>query len=124
MRDGGSSDVAAGRTAYTILAANNGPENTVDATVKIALPSGAQVEDYIASDGTYANGAWTLPGLKLRDYRRSQGIPEEASLTLILKDGSIPQEPATATISLTDNSYTSASAATAVPWRTPPKRPA
>ena len=105
VRDGGSSDVASGRTAYTILAANNGPENTVDATVKITLPPGALVEDYVASEGTYANGAWTLPGLKLRDYRRSLGIPEEATLTLILKDGSVPQEPATATISLTDNSY-------------------
>ncbi len=105
VRDGGSSDVAAGRTVYTIIAANNGPENTVDATVKIALPSGAQVEDYVASEGTYANGAWTLAGLKLRDYRRSRGIPEEATLTLILKDGGVPQEPATATISLTDNSY-------------------
>ena len=106
VRDGGISNVAPGRTAYTILATNNGPENTVDATVKVALPPGAQVEDYVASDGTYANGAWTLPGLKLRDYRHSQGIPEEASLTLILKDGGIPQEPATATISLTDNAYT------------------
>ncbi len=104
--DGGSSDVAAGRTAYTILAANNGPENTVDATVKIALPSGAQVEDNVASDGTYSNGQWNLPGLEMRDYRRSQGELEEASLTLILKDGGgVPTEPATATISLTDNSY-------------------
>ena len=105
VRAGGSSHVADSRTAYTILAANNGPENTVDATVKIALPSGVLVEDYVASEGTYANGQWNLPGLEMRDYRRSQGEVEEASLTLILKDGGIPQEPATATISLTDNSY-------------------
>ena len=103
--DGGASGVASGRTAYTILAANNGPEHTVDAEVKIALPSDAQVEDYVASEGTYANGVWTLPGLKMRDYRRSQGKPGEATLTLILKDGGIPKEPATATISLTENSY-------------------
>ena len=106
VRDGGSSAIAAGRTAYTILAANNGPEPAVDAEVKIILPRGAPVEDYVASEGTYADGVWTLPGLKLRDYRSSQGIPEEASLTLILKDdGGIPKEPATATISLTDNAY-------------------
>ena len=98
---------AAGQTAYTILAANNGPENSEDATVKIALPAGALVEDYVASEGTYANGQWTLPGLNLRDYRRSQGKPEEATLTLILKDdGGVPKEQATATISLTDNAYT------------------
>ena len=99
-------DSGSGQTAYTILVGNNGPENTVDATVKIVLPSGALVEDYVASDGTYSNGVWTLPGLKLRDYRRSQGKPEEATLTLILKEGGrVPQDPATATISLTDSSY-------------------
>ena len=102
----GGSDAAAGQTAFTIRAANNGPENSADATVKIVLPSGALVEDHVASEGTYSNGVWTLPGLKLRDYRRSQGKPEAATLTLILKEGGgVPQEPATATISLTDNSY-------------------
>ena len=105
---GDNNAAAAGQTAYTIRAANNGPEHEVGATVKVALPPGALVEDYVASKGTtYDNGTWTLPGLKLRDYRRSQGKPEEASLTLILKEGGgVPQEPATATISLTDNSYT------------------
>ncbi len=103
----GTSDMPAGQTAFTIRAANNGPDHEVDATVKVVLPTGALVEDYVASDGTYSNGVWTLPGLKLRDYRRSQGKPEEATLTLILKEGSgIPQEPAEGTISLTDNAYT------------------
>ena len=102
----GTSGASAGQTTLTIRAANNGPENSADATVKIVLPPGALVEDYVASDGTYANGVWTLPGLKMRDYRRSQGKPEAATLTLILKEGGgIPQELATATISLTDNSY-------------------
>ena len=102
----GASDAAAGRPAFTVLAANNGPEHEADAQVKIALPAGVLVEDYVASEGTYDNGTWTLPGLKLRDYRRSQGKPEEATLTLILKDGGgAPRDPATATISLTNNSY-------------------
>ncbi len=104
---GAAGDVPAGRTAYTIRAVNNGPENSADATVKIELPPGALVEDHVASEGTaYDNGVWDLRGLKLGDYRRSQGIPEEVTLTLILKDeGGAPEEPATATISLTDNSY-------------------
>ena len=107
VRAGDNNAAAAGQTAFTILASNNGPEHSADATVKVALPSGALVERYVASDGTYSNGAWTIPGLKLRDYRRSQGLSEEARLTLILKEGIVvPTEPATATISLTDNSYT------------------
>ena len=123
--DGGSSsDVASGRTAYTILAANNGPGNTAAAQVKVAVPPGAQVESYVASDGTYSNGVWTLPGLKSRDYRSSQGKSEEAMLTLILKDGGIPREPATATISLTDNSYTVCISTLATPWPTPVTRTA
>ena len=104
---GASPPVAPNQSALTIVAANNGPGHTADAEVKIALPSGALVEDYVASDGTYASGVWKLPGLKSRDYRRSSGKSEAATLTLILKDGGgIPKEPATATISLTDHSYT------------------
>ena len=103
---GGASYVPPGQTTFTIRAANNGPESAADAQIKVVLPTGALVEDYVASDGTYSNGVWTLPGLKLRDYRRSQGKPEEATLTLILKEGGgLPKEPATATISQTDNSY-------------------
>ncbi len=105
VADGSSSDAAANQTAYTILAANNGPEHSADARVQIALPSGAQVTEYVASEGTYSNGVWTLPGLKNPDYRRSQGKPEAATLTLILSDGGVPNEPATATITLTDDSY-------------------
>ena len=107
VADGGANyPVASDRNALTIVAANNGPDTMANATVKIALPSGALVEDYIASEGTYANGQWNLPRLGMRDYRRSQGKPEAAALTLILKEGGrVPQEPATATISLTDNSY-------------------
>ena len=107
---GASPDLPSSQTSYTIRAANNGPENSADATVNVVLPAGAQVdqESISASEGTYDSdsGVWTLPGLKTRDYRRSQGIPEEATLTIILADGSsVPTEPATATISLTDNSY-------------------
>ena len=105
---GASQGLTSSQTAYTIRAANNGPENSVDATVNVALPAGAQVMDPDPAhiEGTYVNGVWTLPGLKTRDYRRSEGIPEEATLTLILQDGGgVPAEPATATISLTDNSY-------------------
>jgi len=102
----GTNDASAGQTAYTIRAANNGPEHEVDATVKVVLPDGALVEDHEASEGTYDNGTWRLPALKIRGYRHSQGKPEPVALTLILKDGGgAPQEPAMATISLTDNSY-------------------
>ena len=105
---GASPDLPSSQTAYTIQAANNGPENSADATVNITLPTGAQVvapnDDDI--EGSYDNGVWTLPGLKTRDYRRSQGMPEEATLTLILEEGvAVPEGSATATISLTDNSY-------------------
>ena len=104
---GASPHVAPDRNALTIAAANNGPDITGDAQVKIKLPSGAQVEDYVASEGTYAKGVWKLPGLKSRDYRRSSGKPEAATLTFILKEGSgAPQEPAEATISLTNDAYT------------------
>ncbi|MCY3693093.1 MAG: fibronectin type III domain-containing protein, partial [Chloroflexi bacterium] len=105
VASGASPHVAADRNALTIVAANNGPDNTADAEVKIALPSGALVEDHVASDGTYSNGVWTLTGLQSRDYRRSSGKPEAATLTLILKDGGVPKEPAGGTIRLTDNSY-------------------
>ena len=65
VADGSSSDATDTQTAYTILAANNGPEHSADARVEITLPSGAQVTEYVASEGTYSNGVWTLPGLKL-----------------------------------------------------------
>lgn len=99
---GTRSQVAADKSVLTIAAANNGPEYAVDAQVKIALPSDTQVEDYIASEGAYSDGVWRLTGLRLRDYRHAQGKPEEATLTLILKDGGIPNEQATATISPAD----------------------
>ncbi len=104
---GASPQVASDRNALTVVAANNGPDNTADAQVKIELPEGALVESAVASEGTFASDVWTLPGLKSRDYRRSSGKPEAATLTLILKDGGgAPDEPATATIGLTDNAYT------------------
>ena len=65
VASGASPPVTSDRNALTIVAANNGLDNTADAEVKIALPSGAQVEDYVASEGTYSNGVWTLPDLKL-----------------------------------------------------------
>ncbi len=99
---GTRSQVAADKSVLTIAAANNGPEYAVDAQVKIALPSDTQVEDYIASEGAYSDGVWRLTGLRLLDYRHAQGKPEEATLTLILKDGGIPNEQATATISPAD----------------------
>ena len=71
VRDAGSGDVAAGRAAYTILAANNGPENAADPEVKIALPPDALVEDYVASEGTYSVYPDTrnlYPGM-VRHYR-------------------------------------------------------
>ena len=81
VRDGGARpDVAAGRSALTIVAANNGPDDSLGARVT-GLPTGAEVLDI--SQGSYdgSTGVWNVSELKLRDYYRSRG---ESEPTLVL----------------------------------------
>ena len=81
VEDGGaSSQVAADRSALTIVAANNGPDHSLGAQVT-GLPTGAEVVHI--SQGSYdgAAGVWDIGELKVRGYYRSQGKP---SPTLVL----------------------------------------
>ena len=81
LEDGGaSSQVAADRSALTIVPANNGPAHSVGGRVT-GLPTGAEVVHI--SQGSYdgAAGVWDIGELKLRGYYRSQGKP---SPTLVL----------------------------------------
>ena len=102
VRDGGASaGLTADRYAITIAAANNGPDNALDAEVDIDLdlPAGVTVVRHIASDGTYSGRVWDLGALRHRDYRRAQGKPETATLTLILQGENAASATATARIS-------------------------
>ena len=79
--DGGSnSHVGAGQYALTIVAANNGPDNSLGAQVT-GLPIGAEVLHI--SHGAYdgAAGEWNFGELRTRDYYRSRG---ETEPTLVL----------------------------------------
>ena len=81
VEDGGAnSQVAADRSALTIVAANNGPDDVSNARVT-GLPNGAEVL-YI-SQGSYdsATGEWDIGELKVRGYYRSRGEPDR---TLVL----------------------------------------
>jgi len=99
VRDGGASHHATTeQSAFTIVAANNGPDGALDAEVTIDLPDGVTVASHVASDGTYANGVWDLDAFHQRDYRRGRIQPEEATLTLILEGANAATATATATI--------------------------
>ena len=81
VEDGGaSSQAAAGRSALTIVAVNNGPDDARDAQVA-GLPKGAEV--ILISQGRYDSsaGEWDIGELKLRGYYRSRGKPNP---TLVL----------------------------------------
>ena len=82
VRDGGASPhAAADQHALTIVAINNGPdESSVGARVT-GLPTGAEVLHI--SQGTYddSNGQWDIGELRVRGYHRSRGGPEP---TLVL----------------------------------------
>ena len=86
-RDGEvSPDVAAGETAITIVAVNNGPDDPLGAKVEVTLPQGATVARAIHSAGSYNNGVWDIGGeLRHKDYYRlSGGRLEGEELTLVL----------------------------------------
>ena len=91
---------AGGRWAFTVNAASNGPDQVLGAVVDVDLdlPGDVEVVDYVASDGTYANGRWDLGALRRPDYRRLEGIPGAATLTIILEGDRAQFADATATI--------------------------
>ena len=107
VRDGGAShDAAPHQTAFTVVAVNNGSDVAVDAEVEIdlsSLPAGVTVADHVASDGTYANGTWSLGDLKTPGRRRGAGLPEHPTLTLILSGAGATTVTATATLSIANN---------------------
>ena len=77
---GGSPHVAAGRNALTIIAVNDGPDDSPNSQVT-GLPTGAEVIHI--GQGTYdtATGEWDIGELKVRDYYLSRGEPDR---TLVL----------------------------------------
>ncbi|MYC28754.1 MAG: hypothetical protein F4X65_01505 [Chloroflexi bacterium] len=82
VRDGGASPHAsAGQNALTIVAANNGPDDSLTARVT-GLPTGAA--EIYKSQGTYdaANGVWDIGELKVREHLLASGQPGHATLVL------------------------------------------
>ena len=92
VRDAGASPEAGGsQRPYTVMAVNNGPEPVVPA-VEVTLsgvPQGAQV---VPSEGDYdsATGVWTIGDLSTPDVRRSTGLPEGPTLSLVT---AVPNPP-------------------------------
>ena len=81
VRDGGASpQVASDQQALTIVAVNNGPDDSPNSQVT-GLPTGAEVIHI--GQGTYdsATGEWDIGELKVRGYYRSRGEPDR---TLVL----------------------------------------
>lgn len=77
VHDGGSSThVAANRSALTIMAFNNGPDEPSGGARVTGLPTDAEVIHI--SQGRYdgASGVWNVSELRSRDYYRSAGQPE------------------------------------------------
>ena len=102
VRDAGASPEAGGsQRAYTVVAVNNGPQTAAAVEVTLTgVPQGAQA---IASEGDYdsATGVWTISELRTPDIRRSTGLPEGPTLTLVTA-GANPG-PITATIENTED---------------------
>ena len=81
VRDGGASGhAAADQSALTIVAINNGPDDSLGAQVT-GLPADAEVLHI--SQGSYdgSTGVWNIGELKLKEYYRSRGEPNP---TLVL----------------------------------------
>ena len=109
VRDGGRSPLAApDQQAYTILAANNGPDAAGAVRVTLTgVPQGAEAivsgstkrvddEDVSGSDGRYAQGdcvdgfceaTWTIGKMSVSSGRTSIGKMPFPTLTLIAPDG-------------------------------------
>ena len=85
--------------AYTIAAANNGPDDAPAVQVT-GLPTGLSA---VASQGSYDpdTGIWNIGELESRETRPAQSKSETATLTLITEDVNPP--PITATITNTQD---------------------
>lgn len=92
VRDGGASPLAArGQKAYTILAANNGPD--VPPEVRVTLSDVPQGSEAVLTDGSYWEGAcdqgglcagtWDIGPLSLSNSLVADGRLEYPTLTLI-----------------------------------------
>ena len=80
-KGGASSHVPADRSALSIVAVNNGPDELPGGARVTGLPKGAQV--FHASHGSYngSTGVWDIGELRARGYYRSSGVSEP---TLVL----------------------------------------
>ena len=88
VQDGSPSPhVAADRSALTIVAVNNGPDDVSSAQVT-GLPTDAEVIHI--SHGSFDSGVWNIGELKLRDYYPSAGI-SEPTLVLGADPGDTPR---------------------------------
>ena len=97
VMDGGSSPLAVpGQTAYTIQAANNGPDTAP--AVRVTLTNVPEGSNYILTDGTYqelietcagglCEAEWDLGELPVSDNRPAGGQTEYPTLTLIAPTG-------------------------------------
>ena len=109
VMDGGSSPLAAtSQTAYTIQAANNGPD--VSEGVKVTLSNVPEGSNSILTDGMYqekscaggiCEAEWDLGRLPVSSSRPDRGQTEFPTLTLIAPDG-VPTPDITATIANND----------------------
>ena len=90
--DGGRSPLAAGnQTAYTVVAANNGPDTAPDVQVTLDdVPEGVEA---VTSEGTFelidceggsCEGVWDIGELQVPSIRVLNGLLETATLTLIV----------------------------------------
>jgi len=111
VMDGGEGSPLAGvgRTAYTIHAANNGPDEAPEVQVALSgVPEGAES---IASDGIYeqgdcdashlCDGTWTIGAMPISGPRPFEGKLAFPTLTLIAPAG-VPTGDITATIANTE----------------------
>jgi len=99
VRDGGASpEVGAGDNAYTVMAANNGPD-IAPAVQVTGMPTG--VTEFFASDGSYdsTSGVWTIGELDTGPRRRASGKTPFPTLALITDD----TDPITAAIENTQD---------------------
>ena len=106
VRDAGASpEVARGQRAYAIMAVNNGPDAAPVVEVTLTgVPQGAQASP---SEGRYVestcqnglcSGHWIIDDLGIPDVRRSTGLAEGPTLTLVTDAAA---GPVTATIKST-----------------------
>lgn len=98
VEDGGASPhVAAGQNALTIVAVNNGPDDSAGTKVT-GLPTGAQVIH--VSHGSYdsSDGVWNIGELRVRGYYLSAG-ESDPTLVLSASDGD------TASVTISNSDY-------------------